>query len=56
MSNLEQMEPLSTSTTRFDKKHFDRVMEARAKLPWHNKEYIDMYFESNHKMLFIKRN
>lgn len=55
MSNLEPMVPNSTNTTRFDKAHFEKVMEARKKLPWHNKEYVDMYFESNNKFLFIKR-
>lgn len=56
MDNLERMIPDSTETFRFNKEHYDKVLEARKKLPWHNKEYVDMYFESNHKFLFIKRN
>lgn len=56
MHNMEPMEPERINTIRIDKEHYAKVLEARKKLPWHNEEYVNMYFESNHKLVFIKRN
>ena len=50
------MVPNSTETTRFNKEHYKRVLEARKKLPWFSKSYVDMQFEFNLKFTFTKKN
>ncbi len=56
MDSLERMVPDSTETFRFNQEHYEKVLEARKKLPWFHKEYVDMDFESRHKFLFLKKN
>lgn len=56
MDNLERMIPDSTETFRFNKEHYDKVLEARKKLPWFHKEYVDRWFEFNRKFTYTKKN
>ena len=50
------MDPKSSNTIRIDKALYAKVLEARKKLPWANKEYVDMYFEFNLRFSYTKKN